>query len=164
VGQVGAPLLSVRRSIFGTYRDGLVSGGHDPARAKLSGPVNVFLTDDPDRVREQVVRAYDYIWDSYAAHADGAGEVRAGNHSQRAIELGLEGGLRGLLIATPEHAAQELTRYFDGIPVDTVFAWGRLPGVDDATMRRHLELWCRELPAVLSAGATTLDTEKERLR
>lgn len=162
VGQVGAPLLSVRRSIFDAYREGLIAGGHDPARAKVSGPVNVFLADDPERVREQVARAYDYIWNSYAAHADGAGEVSAGTHSERAIELGLEGGLRGLLIATPERAAQELMRYFDGVPVDTVFAWGRLPGVDDVAMHRHLELWCRELPGLMSPRASTTVVEPEQ--
>src|ERR1700733_9548554 len=69
VGEVGEFLLSVRPELTSPYLEGLRAGGHDAARARMSGPVNIFLSDDPDRDWPVVAKSYKYVMDSYGRAA-----------------------------------------------------------------------------------------------
>lgn len=152
-GQVGAGLLSARRSLWDSYRTGLLEGGHDPdVTARMSGPVNVFLCDAPDRDRDTIAQAYERLWDTYAAEREGTSgaEATARSDAQAALAAGLDGGTRGLVITTAAEAARLLADHYRGIPIDTVFTWGMLLGVPQDLMDRHVHLWSQELPELVA--------------
>ena len=153
VGRLGEPLLSVRVELWPSYRTGLVEGGHDPTAARMSGPVNIFLTEDPARDAGVVANAFGYLWDSYAAaNVEGTGEpLPPPVDTDLALKRGLAGGLRGLVVARPEDAADLLVEHFSGIPVDTLFSWSLIPGVPRDLMDRHVELWSATLPGLVAA-------------
>jgi len=157
VGRLGGRLLSLRRRIIDDYHQGLREGGHVVASSSVSGPVNLFLADDPDRVRPAVRAAYRYRWESYAAHADGP--ASPARDMDRAEAIGLSGGQAGLLIARVEDAARLLREHFAGVSVESIFTWARLPGVAPEAMHRHLELWCRDLPTLLAEGTGATQQE-----
>jgi alkanesulfonate monooxygenase SsuD/methylene tetrahydromethanopterin reductase-like flavin-dependent oxidoreductase (luciferase family) len=151
-GKAGARLLSARGSLWDSYRIGLLEGGHDPGTtARMSGPVNVFLSDEPDRDREVVARAYERLWNTYAVEreqADGAPPANSAD-AQAALAVGLNGGTRGLVVATPDEAARLLVEHFRGVPIDTLFTWGMLLGMPQELMDRHVELWSGVLPRLV---------------
>lgn len=154
-GRLGEGLLSARRALIEPYRKGLAEGGHAPGRARMSGPINVFLSDDPERDWPVVSRYLGYQWDSYnVAAVEGTDRpVPAAMDVERARASGLAGGLRGCLVATPDEAESEVRAYFAGMPLETVFSWAWLPGVPDDLVARHIELWC-ELGRRMAADGT----------
>jgi hypothetical protein len=120
----------------------------------MSGPVNIFLSDDPERDWPVVARAYGYVMDSYArASADAAGSAPAPIDPERLRAGGLAKGLRGCLVTTPLDAAHQVLAHFKDVPVETIFTWAALPGVPHDLMGRHVELWSTIFAAEI-AGAT----------
>jgi len=153
-GRLGERLLSVQPGVSDAYLRGVEEGGHDPRAATMSGPVNVFLADDPERAWPDVARYYAYMYDSYrAAAVEGTGAP-----PPRPVDMdewrrkGLAGGLRGILVATPEDAAAQLRTELAGMPVETVFMWSWLPGVPGALAERHVELVCTKLRPLLQGA------------
>jgi len=157
VGRLGEGLLSVQSGQAEEYVAGLVEGGHPADSARMAGPVNVFLSDDPERDWPTVSRYFEYQWRSYDEEAGRSREIDL----EGARSRGLEGGLRGCLVATAAEAAVELRRHLAEVPVATVFTWGWLPGVPADTVDRHLELWCTDLARELAdAGTATPDDDR----
>ena len=153
-GRLGERLLSVQSGLSDAYLGGLKEGGHDLGSARMSGPVNVFLADDPESAWPDVARYYAYMYDSYRAAAiEGTGAP-----TPRPVDMeewrrkGLAGGLRGVVVATPEEAAAQLRAELAGAPVDTVFMWSWLPGVPRALAERHVELVCTKLRPLLGSA------------
>ncbi|HEY1778694.1 MAG TPA: LLM class flavin-dependent oxidoreductase [Solirubrobacteraceae bacterium] len=153
-GRLGERLLSVQPGVLDAYLHGLEEGGHEPREARMSGPVNVFLADDPERAWPDVARYYAYLYDSYrAAAVEGTGApppqpVDMDQWRRR----GLAAGLRGILVATPEEAAAKLRAQLAEVPVDTIFMWSWLPGIPQSLADRHVELVCTELRPLLAAA------------
>ncbi|MFI0369021.1 LLM class flavin-dependent oxidoreductase [Actinomadura sp. 1N219] len=149
-GQAGLRLLSADRRLEAPYIEGLFEAGFDLSAAHMAGPVNIFLSEEPERVAPVVEEAYEYLWASYNSQAvrsgarppapAGAVEARAG---------GLDRGMRGLLIATPDHAAELVCDHYTGSNVGTVFTWAMLPGVPAEPMQRHVELWSSTFRAAI---------------
>ena len=149
-GRAGEHLLSVRRRILRDYVAGLQDAGHDPAGARVSGPVNVFLSDDPRRDASRVAEAYCYLWDSYnTAALEGTGRSAPPTDPSEALRRGLAGGTTGLLVATPEEAAAQLGAHFRGMPIDTLFTWATVPGLPRAMTDRHIQAWSSDLATCL---------------
>lgn len=148
-GQLGLPLLSARKELVEDYLIGLEAGGHGRSSGRMAGPVNVFLSDDPDRDRDAVAAYYRYLWETYAA---AFGTSSRTVDVAEALRRGLAGGLRGLLVATPSEAAELLLTHFADTPVETVFAWAWLPGIRGHLVDRHVELWCTELKRLVESA------------
>jgi alkanesulfonate monooxygenase SsuD/methylene tetrahydromethanopterin reductase-like flavin-dependent oxidoreductase (luciferase family) len=159
----GLPLLSLRRTAVLAYLQAWSAGGRPPEAARVAGPVNAFVADDPDAVREVVVAGYDRLWASYAAATEGSasdGHVVDRIDARQALRRGFRGGLAGLVIDTPERVADLLATQLAGLPVEVAFSWARLPGVPRELLDRHVELWCgpvqqrlRSHPSTTSNGA-----------
>jgi alkanesulfonate monooxygenase SsuD/methylene tetrahydromethanopterin reductase-like flavin-dependent oxidoreductase (luciferase family) len=152
-GLVGERLLSVRPDLAAHYIEGLEAGGHSRDQARMSGPVNLFLSDDPERDWPVVREYYAYIWDTYARGlAEGRGRPApppVDPDEWRA--RGLAAGLRGMVIATPADAARMLREYLAEAPVETVFMWAWLPGIPAELVDRHVHLVGTELRDLLQA-------------
>jgi hypothetical protein len=118
----------------------------------MAGPVNIFLSDKPERDRLQVMNAYAYLWNTYnLAAIEGTGkEAIPPVDIGKSMKRGLGGGMLGLLVATPENAAEQIAKHFANTPVKTIFTWSMLPGVPTDLMDRHVELWCTTMGSLLA--------------
>lgn len=157
-GMIGAGLLKVGPELLDAYLDGLRKGGHDTATARMSGGMNVFLSDDPERDWPRVSPHVGYQWDSYARHepvaltSDGRPLLPRVVDPETLRGKGIESGpMQGFVVATPDQAAERIKNYLHGTPTETVYFWGTLPGLDPELARRHVELVCTELRPRLAA-------------
>lgn len=142
-GRRGLRLLAANRRLESAYMAGMHERGIDPLHAQMAGPVNIFLSDEPDRVAPAVERAYGYLWESYSSQAGRSGvRSRAPRSLAEARAGGLALGMRGLVIATAEQAADLVHEHYAGGIVREIFTWSMLPYVPKEVMDRHVELWC----------------------
>jgi alkanesulfonate monooxygenase SsuD/methylene tetrahydromethanopterin reductase-like flavin-dependent oxidoreductase (luciferase family) len=132
-GRVGAGLLWIDRELMPPYREGLEQGGHDPASAKVGGLVNIFLADDPERAREQILAGARHRRSTYKG-AEVKGKASAGPR---------------LEVLDPAAGAARIHELTEGLPVTDVFCFERV-GDDEELANRHVELLAGELPALLN--------------
>jgi alkanesulfonate monooxygenase SsuD/methylene tetrahydromethanopterin reductase-like flavin-dependent oxidoreductase (luciferase family) len=129
-GRLGVGLLSLDRRRLEPYQAGLAEGGWPLASARMGGVVDVLLSDDPERDRARVA--------AHRAH-------QAGTYAS---------GLGPLPVLTPAEAARHITERVDGLPVEHVYLWLSIGGMDDELVDRQLELAAIELaPALAREGA-----------
>jgi hypothetical protein len=134
-GRIGAGLLWIDRALLTPYVEGLEEGGHRADAARMGGLVNVFLTDDPDRVRDEVLGPARAARESYRS---GSGKASLG---QRAFPL--------LQILTPAEAAATVAEQIQGLPVTDVFSFESIGGAGGDAVGRHIELLCDPFPRML---------------
>ncbi len=139
-GLLGEGLLSIDPALVEPYQLGLSEGGHDPASGRMAGRLSAYVCEDPDADWEVVSRHLAYQLDSYRRYAvDGTGaELPAPIDPERLRRRGLTPGNLGILCAEPSVVAAELLSMVDGTPVDTVFLWASIAGMDEPTTIRHL--------------------------
>jgi alkanesulfonate monooxygenase SsuD/methylene tetrahydromethanopterin reductase-like flavin-dependent oxidoreductase (luciferase family) len=132
-GRTGAGLLWIDRDLFAPYLAGLAQAD-PPALPRVGGLANVFLADDPDRVRAAI-----------AAN---------GRRNQASYEdagaAGREAAFPRLHVYTPVSAAAYIIRLCAGLPVTDVFCFADIGGLDDDLVERHTELAVRELAPLLA--------------
>ena len=142
-GRLGEGLMRISADLARHYREGLAAGGHDPAAARIIGPANVLLSDDPERDWPVVRRHLAYQWDSYARYrVEGTDAplpppIDPEGWRERGIERGL---MAGFALATPEEAASRLLAATDGIGAETVYVWATIAGLPDELVERNVEL------------------------
>jgi alkanesulfonate monooxygenase SsuD/methylene tetrahydromethanopterin reductase-like flavin-dependent oxidoreductase (luciferase family) len=158
-GLAGEGLLKVGPELLGAYRQGLRDGGHDAGAARMSGGMNVFLSEDPERDWPLVAPHVGYQWDSYARHDPVALTGDGQPPPPRAVDpealraKGIESGpMLGFVIATPDQAADRIRTYLRDTPTETIFVWGTLPGLPAELAERHVELVCHDLRPRLAAA------------
>ena len=132
-GRTGAGLLWIDHDLFGPYLAGLAQAD-PPALPRVGGLVNVFLADDPDRVRAAIVANGRRNRASYS----GAGAA------------GREAAFPKLRILTTVAAEAWITELCAGLPVTDVFCFADIGGLDDDLVERHTELAVRELAPLLA--------------
>jgi alkanesulfonate monooxygenase SsuD/methylene tetrahydromethanopterin reductase-like flavin-dependent oxidoreductase (luciferase family) len=154
-GRMGEGLLRIDPSIFPAYVEGLEEAGHGASAARVAGSVHAFLLDDPERDWPRVAPHVRYRAESYANW--GARNAVPG-HPQtvdpdelRAIGI-KEGAMKGFLCETPEVAAERIRAACEGLPVETVYLWATVPGIDDSLTRRNVELVCNRLAPLLAGS------------
>jgi alkanesulfonate monooxygenase SsuD/methylene tetrahydromethanopterin reductase-like flavin-dependent oxidoreductase (luciferase family) len=124
-GELGTGLLWLDGDLLPPYRAGLEEGGHDPDSARMGGLANVFLCDDPERVRAEVL-----------PHAR---KARAATYSG-AQPAARPSALPRLEFQTAAEAAHGLAARIAGLPVTDVFMFDRIGGMGDDLADRHVEL------------------------
>lgn len=139
-GELGTALLWLDRDLLEPYREGLVAGGHDPSSARMGGLANLFLCDDPEKVKAEVI-----------PHAK---KARSATY-KGAEPKGRPSALPKLQFLTPEDAARSLAERVAGLPVTDVFMFDRIGGMGDDLADRHAEL-------LTGAFSTAFDAELER--
>jgi len=133
-GRTGAGLLWIDPELMPPYLAGLADA-EPPALPRVGGLVNVFLADDPDRVR--------------AAVRENGRRNRA-SYEDAGGAAGREAAFPRLRILTPAAAAAHIAERCAGLPVTDVFCFGDIGGLDDELVGRHTELAVRELAPLLA--------------
>lgn len=140
VGATGAGLLRIGRDLLPAYLNGIAQSGRSPIEARLAGPVNVLLSEDPERDWPRIRSHVNYQWSHYAEL--GATVVSGEAFDVEAFRArGLSNGsMRGFLVATPEDAAGAIRELTDGTPAETCYVWATLPGLPEDLALSNIEL------------------------
>jgi alkanesulfonate monooxygenase SsuD/methylene tetrahydromethanopterin reductase-like flavin-dependent oxidoreductase (luciferase family) len=144
-GRLGLGLQSLSPDLFREYAAALAEAGHPPEAARVSGSFEFFLTDDPDRLRDEVVGHARYRWDSYNKHIYEGTRLEA--TPPREGEPGAIGG--HIEVGTPEQVAETILRGTRGLPVSDVFGWSDFPGMPEPLIDEHLRLCFTRLAPLL---------------
>jgi alkanesulfonate monooxygenase SsuD/methylene tetrahydromethanopterin reductase-like flavin-dependent oxidoreductase (luciferase family) len=151
-GELGAGLLAIDPALMAPYREGLLTGGHDPGTARCAAVVHLVLADDPATAWPRIRPHLRYQWDSYnryAVEGTGAPEPRPID-PDRWVTPGADGRPPRFAVLTPEDAASHVRALTDGLPVTQVYLWASIAGMPDDLVERHVALACTELRAHLS--------------
>lgn len=153
-GLLGERLLSANKELWGPYSEGLAEGGHPVAGAVMTGGFQGWATDDPERDWQLVSHHLAYQLDTYRRHmVEGTDQpLPRPVDVQRLVNVtGRPGPLGSFSYGTPEFVADAIRRYTAGAPVDTVFMWASIGGMDDATVMRNIDMICTRLAPLLAA-------------
>jgi alkanesulfonate monooxygenase SsuD/methylene tetrahydromethanopterin reductase-like flavin-dependent oxidoreductase (luciferase family) len=135
-GFLGEGLGSLVRTCLEPYREGLVAGGHDPAKARMSGPVDLLVSDDPERAISRLKPHIDYQASAYGVFQD---QVARYEGRPPGPYLGSADAL-GYRVLTPKDAISLIRSVTDGLPVRYVTPWLSLGGMPDELVEQHITL------------------------
>jgi alkanesulfonate monooxygenase SsuD/methylene tetrahydromethanopterin reductase-like flavin-dependent oxidoreductase (luciferase family) len=139
-GRLGEGLLALNGALLAPYRQALEEAGHDPASARMSGCANLLLARDPERTWARVKPFLEYQWRSYERYAvEGTGRTPQPLDAER---LRTDGPpvLPRFDVVTPAAAAERLTAWLDGLPVEHVYLWASIAGMPDDLVQEHVAL------------------------
>ncbi|MEU4248820.1 LLM class flavin-dependent oxidoreductase [Amycolatopsis sp. NPDC026612] len=153
-GLLGEHLLSADARNWEPYRAALAEAGHDPAGGRMAGGVQAWVTDDPDRDWPVVSRHLAAQVDSYARHArQGTALPPARPVDPERLRAGEpRTSLNYFFYGTPEDVAARIRAYTAGAPVDAVYLWAGLAGMDRELVARHITTIATRLAPLLRAA------------
>jgi alkanesulfonate monooxygenase SsuD/methylene tetrahydromethanopterin reductase-like flavin-dependent oxidoreductase (luciferase family) len=152
VGELGEGLLRLGRRFLPPYLEGIHASG-EGAKPRMTGPANVFLSDDPDRDWPRIRPHLEYQWGGYhAADSRLTGGPVFDVDEFRSRGLRSSGPMNGFLVATPEQAAEELRDVVTGTPAQTIYIWATLPGLPEGLAYRNIELAATRLAPLLHSA------------
>jgi alkanesulfonate monooxygenase SsuD/methylene tetrahydromethanopterin reductase-like flavin-dependent oxidoreductase (luciferase family) len=151
-GRLGLGILRVAPHLLEPYRAGLAEGGHDPGSARFNGPMQAFLTDDPERDGPLILEHVAYQWSTYRD----ARERSAGNPPPprvRPDEIA-DGPLPGrpelgFVYGTPERVAEEILRCTEGTPTVGIHFWASVGGMPEELVMNNVRLAAERLVPLL---------------
>jgi alkanesulfonate monooxygenase SsuD/methylene tetrahydromethanopterin reductase-like flavin-dependent oxidoreductase (luciferase family) len=151
VGELGEGLLRLGRAFLPPYLEGIRASGNG-AEPRMTGPANVFLSDDPERDWPIIRPHLEYQWGAYNkadSRLTGGGDFDVDEFRSRGLSTG---SMTGFLVATPEQAAEQLRELIADTPARTVYIWATLPGLPERLAHRNVELAATRLAPLLRAG------------
>lgn len=143
VGRLGCGLLTLNPAQLPGYRQGLEEGGHDPESARMAGLVNLVVADDPDEAFERIIPHLAHQLNTYRkGAADGTGRTPSPITPEklRANHRRDSGVLQPLEVVTAEEAVTTIRQRTAALPVEEVYFWASIAGMDDDLVHRHVEL------------------------
>jgi alkanesulfonate monooxygenase SsuD/methylene tetrahydromethanopterin reductase-like flavin-dependent oxidoreductase (luciferase family) len=151
-GRLGESLLSGRASLWDAYREGLRDGGHDESVARMIGPMQGWVTDDPDGDWPVVSQHVAYQFDSYRRYmVEGTDQpIPRPVDPQRLVARDTGKPLGTFLYGTPEDVAERIIEITAGAPVETVFMFASIGGMPDELALRHVQTICTRLGPLLA--------------
>lgn len=153
-GLLGERLLVLDPTLWGPYRDALCEMGHDPLeRGRMSGGLNGFVTDDPERDWSFVARHVGAQFDSYRRHmVEGTGQPtpRPVDPEKLRGRAASRGPLDRVAYGTPEQIAEHVRALTHGTPAETVFLWASIAGMPEDRVARHVHTICTRLAPLLA--------------
>jgi alkanesulfonate monooxygenase SsuD/methylene tetrahydromethanopterin reductase-like flavin-dependent oxidoreductase (luciferase family) len=155
-GLLGENLLSLDARIYPHYRDGLIAGGHDPARARMAGGVQSWVSEDPEADWPLVSKHVSYQTDSYLRHmVQGTDSpVPPPVDPDKLRRRDPRQPLGYFHYGTPEDVAGKVRSFVGEAPADTAFFWASLAGMPEKEVARQVELVCTRLAPLLREPQT----------
>jgi alkanesulfonate monooxygenase SsuD/methylene tetrahydromethanopterin reductase-like flavin-dependent oxidoreductase (luciferase family) len=150
-GRLGEGLLATAPALVQPYLEGLAEGGHDCGAARMAGAVDGFVTLDPERDWPVVREHLRHQWDSYRRYmTEGTDQPPPRPIDPDKWRRKGAGPPPGhFLYGEPEHVAAEIRRYVRGTPVDTIWLWGSIAGMNHERAAAHVRLVCERLAPLL---------------
>jgi alkanesulfonate monooxygenase SsuD/methylene tetrahydromethanopterin reductase-like flavin-dependent oxidoreductase (luciferase family) len=150
-GLLGEGLLSVDPTLAAPYLDALDEAGHGRASGRMGGNVSGWVSSDPEADWPVVSKHLAYQLDSYRRYmVEGTGApVPRPVDPERLRVADATKPLASFLLATPTEAAQKLHALGQLAPVETVFFFASIGGMDETWTLRHVQTICNELTPLL---------------
>lgn len=152
-GLMGEALLSADAGLYEPYRQGLIEGGHDPARGRMAGGINGWVCEDPERDWPTVSKHLTQQFSSYRRYAVEGTDLPLPRpfdaDKARSRPLGQGGPMGYLLYTTPDDAATKIRAYTAGAPVETAIFWASIAGMPEPMVVRNVQTLCGKLKPLL---------------
>ncbi len=150
-GLLGEGLLSVDATLWEPYSAGLAEAGHPLEIGVMSGGIQGWATDDPDRDWPMVSEHLEHQLNSYRRHmVEGTDRPPPKPVDlDRVVNAGSMAPLKDFTYGTPEHVAEVIKSGTAGAPVDTVFLWASVGGMSEEATMRNIETICTRLAPLL---------------
>src|SRR5690606_38235002 len=129
-GRLGVGLLPLNRASLDPDVDALRENGHDPAATRMGGVVYVIVVDEHADGKQRILPHSAHQTVTYQqAH----GSTRTFDQTVEAMRAKLDstGELPGLAVCDVAGAVAEIRRLSDGLPVEHVYCWASVAGMDD---------------------------------
>ncbi|MGE0386597.1 MAG: LLM class flavin-dependent oxidoreductase [Gammaproteobacteria bacterium] len=151
-GLLGEGLLSISPDLFQHYRQGLIEAGHDPAIARVSGGIQGWVSEDPERDWPVVSKHLAYQMDSYRRYMmEGTGQPAPKPVDPDKLRTrDLSHGLGSFLYGTPEEFARRVKEYAADLPVEHLYVFASLAGTPEDYVARHIRTLCTKLAPLLA--------------
>jgi len=150
-GLLGEGLLSLDAAQWEPYSAGLAEAGHPLESGVMSGAIQGWVSEDPERDWPLVSKHLEYQLNSYRRHmVEGTGRTEPKPVDlDRIVNTGGAGPLGNFTYGTPEFVAETITKATASLPVDTVFFWASLGGIPEDVTMRNIETICTRLAPLL---------------
>jgi alkanesulfonate monooxygenase SsuD/methylene tetrahydromethanopterin reductase-like flavin-dependent oxidoreductase (luciferase family) len=121
---------------YETYVAALAAAGHDPGEFRVAGNPTIYVTDNPERGRQELEPHLLYQLGLYSEwFAAGGPKLAAPVDLDHEIERGR------IVIGTPEQVIERIEALRARCPFDELYFWARLPGLAPELSKRSLELF-----------------------
>jgi alkanesulfonate monooxygenase SsuD/methylene tetrahydromethanopterin reductase-like flavin-dependent oxidoreductase (luciferase family) len=157
-GLMGEGLLTASAASWPHYRDGLAEGGHDVSVGRMSGGIEGFVSDDPERDWPLASPYVAYQADSYRRYmVEGTDRpVPRPVDPDRLRQSTKIGPLTSYLFGTPEEVAVRVREYTGDAPVDTVWFCASVAGMPPEMVAEHVRTVCTRLRPLLQDDSDVL--------
>ncbi|WP_428338896.1 LLM class flavin-dependent oxidoreductase [Mycobacterium sp.] len=155
-GLLGERLLSPNSALWEPYSQALVEAGYPIESGRMAGGIQGWVSDDPDRDWPLVSKHLAHQLNTYRRHmVEGTDQpVPKPVDVQRVVEAQGRGPLGSFSYGTPEAVATSIRELIAGAPVDTVFLWASIGGMDDVTVMNNIHTICTRLAPLLAQPAS----------
>lgn len=140
------------RAQLASVRDGLQAGGHDLARARMTGWINAWVSDDPEADWPTVRVHMAHQFDTYASHGvEGTGQPPPPLVDPERVRAGTTDQLLGYIWCDqPATVAEKISAYTGDAPVETVLIFASLAGMAEPMVIRHIQTIATKLVPLLA--------------
>jgi alkanesulfonate monooxygenase SsuD/methylene tetrahydromethanopterin reductase-like flavin-dependent oxidoreductase (luciferase family) len=150
-GLMGERLLSPRADLWPIYRQGLLDGGHDPAKAQMGGLINGWISDDPEADWPVVSKHLAYQIQSYRGYAaEGKPATTLPPVDVEALRKNTSGRQLGqFMAATPAEAAPRIKSAIAGAPVTNIYFWASIANLPEKMALKSVQTIFTQLAPLL---------------
>ena len=152
-GRLGEGLLSADGKLWPIYREALVAAGHSDERARMTGGIQGWTTDDPERDWPVVSRHLANQLDSYRRYmVEGTDQPapRPVDPDRMRQREPFSGPIGYFLYGTPEQVAADVRRAVADAPVDAVYFWASIAGMPEDLVATNVRTVCERLAPLLA--------------
>jgi alkanesulfonate monooxygenase SsuD/methylene tetrahydromethanopterin reductase-like flavin-dependent oxidoreductase (luciferase family) len=156
-GRLGEGLLTLSRKVLDPYLTAFGEAGGDPAAARVSGPANLIVADDPESAWERIAPHLAYQWGTYRRYgAEGRADAEPGHDEPLDPETlrhpGPDMSPPRFDVVTAEEAVRRMREWLAASPVEHAFFWDSAAGMPAELADRHVELLATEVAPALRAA------------
>lgn len=150
-GLLGERLLSANASLWQPYSDGLAEADLPASAGVMSGGIQGWATNDPERDWPLVRPHLEHQLNSYRKHmTEGTDQPTPRPIDvDKLVNSDRGGPLGSFIYGTPEHVAATIRAGTAGAPVDTVFLWASVGGMPEDVVVRNVRTICTQLAPLL---------------
>lgn len=151
-GLLGEGLLSFTPALWPFYRDALAEAGNDQALARMTGGVQGWVSNDPERDWPTVSRHLSHQINSYRRlMVEGTSlDIPRPVDPERLRQHEPNGPLSYFAYGTPDAIATWVRHHTAGAPVETVYFWASISGMSQAMVAEHVRTVCSDLAPLLA--------------
>jgi alkanesulfonate monooxygenase SsuD/methylene tetrahydromethanopterin reductase-like flavin-dependent oxidoreductase (luciferase family) len=155
-GRLGMGLLTLNPASLEPYRQALAEHGHAPGAARMGGVVDLVVADDPEQAAARLVPFLAHQQNTYRQlRVEGTDQPPPAELTDASLRerLATKGSLPGLAVLTPGAAVELIRTRTAGLPVEHIYCWASIAGMDDDVSERHLELLLTQVAPALQTQA-----------